>query len=72
MKAKTILLTLALYFAGAVICFAQDANMGTWKLNEAKSKLAPGAQEFHRCLRGRGGQCESHDRRHRQGRVADA
>src|SRR5579864_3739378 len=43
MKAKTILLTLALCFAGAVICFAQDANIGTWKLNEAKSKLAPGA-----------------------------
>src|ERR1700751_4303814 len=43
MKAKTILLTLALCFVGAVICFAQDANIGTWKLNEAKSKLAPGA-----------------------------
>jgi len=43
MKAKTILLTLALCFVGAIVCFAQDANIGTWKLNEAKSKLAPGA-----------------------------
>jgi hypothetical protein len=24
-------------------CLASDANMGTWKLNEAKSKLVPGA-----------------------------
>jgi len=24
------------------MCFASDANMGTWKLNEAKSKLAAG------------------------------
>ena len=28
---------------GAAVCFAQDANLGTWKLNEAKSKLAKGA-----------------------------
>ena len=25
------------------VCFADDANMGTWKLNEANSKLGPGA-----------------------------
>jgi hypothetical protein len=43
MKAKTIVLTLALCFVGAVLCFAKDANLGTWKLSEAKSKLAPGA-----------------------------
>jgi hypothetical protein len=42
MKAKTILLTLVLCVVGAAVCFAQDAQMGTWKLNEAKSKLAPG------------------------------
>lgn len=42
MKARTTVLTLALCFIGAV-CFAQDPNLGTWKLNEAKSKLAPGA-----------------------------
>lgn len=43
MKAKTILPILALCFAGAVVCFAQDPNIGTWKLNEAKSKISPGA-----------------------------
>jgi hypothetical protein len=43
MNAKTIVLTLALYLVAAVVCFASsDAQMGTWKLNEAKSKLAPG------------------------------
>jgi hypothetical protein len=25
------------------VCFAEDVNMGTWKLNEAKSKFSPGA-----------------------------
>jgi hypothetical protein len=25
------------------VCIADDANIGTWKLNEAKSKFAPGA-----------------------------
>ena len=43
MKARTIVFTLAMYLAGAAVCFAQDANLGTWKLNEAKSKLAKGA-----------------------------
>ena len=42
MKPKTIVLTMALCFVAAAVCFAQDAQMGTWKLNEAKSKLAPG------------------------------
>jgi hypothetical protein len=39
LKAKTIVLTFAL-LVGAAVCFAQDTQMGTWKLNEAKSKLA--------------------------------
>jgi hypothetical protein len=44
MKTRTILLTVAALFAAAVVCFAaDDANMGTWQLNEAKSKLAAGA-----------------------------
>lgn len=43
MKARTIALALVLCFVGAAVCFAQDPNMGTWKLNEAKSKFAPGA-----------------------------
>ena len=42
MKAKTILLTLALCFVAAAVCFASDVQVGNWKLNEAKSKLAPG------------------------------
>jgi hypothetical protein len=43
MKIKTIGLTLALsFFAGAACFAADDPNMGTWKLNEAKSKLTPG------------------------------
>jgi hypothetical protein len=43
MKAKAIVVTLILCFVGVVVCFAQGANMGTWKLNETKSKLGPGA-----------------------------
>jgi hypothetical protein len=40
---RTIGMTLALCFVAAVATFAADANMGTWKLNEAKSKLIAGA-----------------------------
>lgn len=43
MKGIVILLTLAALLAGAVVCLADDPNMGTWKLNEAKSKFSPGA-----------------------------
>ena len=42
MKARATVLTLALCFVGVTVCFAADTFMGTWKLNEAKSKLAPG------------------------------
>ena len=42
MKAKTSVLTLALCFVAGAVCFASDAQMGTWKLNEGKSKLATG------------------------------
>ena len=42
MKARRIGMTLALCFVGAALCLAADGFMGTWKLNEAKSKLAPG------------------------------
>jgi hypothetical protein len=47
MKARTTVLTLALCFFAAAVCFASEANMGTWKLNEAKSKFAPGATKNH-------------------------
>ena len=43
MRSKTILATLTAVFAGAALCLAADMNMGTWKLNEAKSKFGPGA-----------------------------
>jgi hypothetical protein len=42
MKSRTILMGLAVLVVGAAVCFAADLNMGTWKLNEAKSKIAPG------------------------------
>jgi len=42
MKVRTIVMTLAVCFIGIGVCCAQSSLMGTWKLNEAKSKLAPG------------------------------
>jgi hypothetical protein len=42
MKSKPILLTLALCFVAA-LSFASNPNLGTWKLNEAKSTFPPGA-----------------------------
>jgi hypothetical protein len=42
MKIRPIALTLAFCFLGAAACFAADPQMGTWKLNEAKSKITPG------------------------------
>ncbi len=47
MKTRTIVLTLALCFAAGAVCLASDLQMGTWKLNEAKSKFAPGATKNH-------------------------
>lgn len=41
MKTRTSLLTLALCLAAGTACFASPM-MGTWKLNEAKSKITPG------------------------------
>src|SRR4029077_5827184 len=40
---RTIGLTLTLCFFGAALCFADDPQIGTWKLNEGKSKFAPAA-----------------------------
>ncbi len=42
MKTKPILLTLAVCFVAA-LSFASNPNMGTWKLNEAKSTIPAGA-----------------------------
>jgi len=43
MKGILILVTLAVLFGGATVCLADNPHMGTWKLNEAKSKFGPGA-----------------------------
>jgi hypothetical protein len=42
MKARMLLLTLALCSAGTALSFAQGPQMGTWKLDEAKSKIPAG------------------------------
>ena len=47
MKTRTILATLVAFFAGIALAFAADPNMGTWKLNEGKSKFMPGATKNH-------------------------
>src|ERR1700758_2201163 len=47
MRTKTIRLTLALCFLAISLGFAADPEMGTWKLNEAKSKIAPGMPKNH-------------------------
>lgn len=47
MNARNIGLTLVLCLIGLSLGFAQSGHMGTWKLNEAKSKLAPGAMKNH-------------------------
>ncbi len=49
MKAKKMMLTLALCVVAGTVCFA-SVQMGTWKLNEAKSKLVPGAAKIHTVL----------------------
>jgi len=43
MKIRTIALTMVLCFMAVGVGFASDANLGTWKLNEAKSKIPAGA-----------------------------
>jgi hypothetical protein len=41
MKTRTIVLTVALCFVAVAVGFASNPNMGTWKLNEAKSTFPP-------------------------------
>ena len=47
MKAKSIAWTVALCFVAATVCLASDVQLGTWKLNEDKSKLAAGMPKNH-------------------------
>jgi len=39
---RTSVLLLVTLLIGATMCFAADPNLGTWKLNEGKSKIAAG------------------------------
>ena len=43
MKRIVILFSLAVLFVGVTVCLAASPHMGTWKLNEAKSKISKGA-----------------------------
>jgi hypothetical protein len=43
MTIRRTVLTLGMLFVGLTICSAQNPNLGTWKLNEAKSKIPAGS-----------------------------
>ena len=43
MKARSIVIGLVTCFVALTLCLAEDAMMGTWKLNEAKSKIGAGS-----------------------------
>jgi hypothetical protein len=46
MKTRTILAALASLVIAVMVCLAaQNEMMGTWKLNEAKSKISPGRRK---------------------------
>ena len=47
MKVRRSALTVVLVLIAGSVCFASDATMGTWKLNEGKSKLASGMPKNH-------------------------
>lgn len=42
MRTRNIVLALVTCLVGLTLCFAEDAMMGTWKLNESKSKIGGG------------------------------
>jgi len=41
MKTRIIGLAVAFSFLGSAVCLAADPQVGTWKLNESKSKITP-------------------------------
>jgi hypothetical protein len=47
MKVKPIALALPLFFAVVALGFVDSPHMGTWKLNEGKSKIPAGAPKNH-------------------------
>jgi hypothetical protein len=42
MKTRTAVIAVAVSVMAAAVCFAANAHIGTWKLNEAKSKMPAG------------------------------
>ncbi len=46
MRKRSIAMTIGMCFAALTLCFASP-QMGTWKLNEAKSKFGAGAARNH-------------------------
>ena len=47
MVRRVLLLALGVSFLNAAAAVAADPQIGTWKLNEAKSKFGPGAPKNH-------------------------
>jgi len=47
MVRKVLLLALGVCFLNAAAAIAADPQIGTWKLNEAKSKFSPGSPKNH-------------------------
>jgi hypothetical protein len=44
---RTVVLLVTLLFSSVAVCLAQNPQIGTWKLNEAKSKIPAGATKNH-------------------------
>jgi hypothetical protein len=45
MKTRTMLLALAFCLSAVALSFADNPNLGTWKLNDAKSKIPAGVSK---------------------------
>jgi hypothetical protein len=45
MRVRKTVFTVVTLFVGLTMCAAQNPHLGTWKVNEAKSKITPGTQE---------------------------
>jgi hypothetical protein len=43
MRARSVAILVILCVVGAIVCFAQEAFLGTWRLKEAKSEFSSGA-----------------------------
>ena len=43
MKTRTIILSVVLFFVAGAMCLASNPQIGTWKLNETKSKITAGS-----------------------------